>query len=156
VAKFHGIDVAEEAILRATELAKSEGLDITYEKGDLNKLVLEENAYDLVVTQNCLHHILRLEHLADQILKSMRPGGVLWIHDLLANLSFNTQVFLERFDVIEKFEWNTVEKYVCPTGCRSAYVENEDIKVIFDLIAAVDKMLLEEGVLKPCTGQYLC
>lgn len=78
---FHGVDVAEDAIEEAKRIAASEGLDITYSVADLNTVELEPDAFDLVITQNCLHHIMQLEHLADEIHRALRPGGMLWIQD---------------------------------------------------------------------------
>ena len=78
---FHGVDVAEGAVEEARKIAHKEKLDITYTVDDLNSIELEPNSYDVVITQNCLHHVLQLEHLAEQIHRTLRPGGVLWIQD---------------------------------------------------------------------------
>ncbi len=84
--RFHGIDIAADAVKEATENAGS--MDITYEVSDLNRVTLRAHAYDLVVTQNCLHHVLELEHLAEQIWRSLRPEGYLWIHDYVGETQF--------------------------------------------------------------------
>lgn len=78
---FHGVDLAEDAIEEARSIARQEGLDITYSVADLNSIRLEPDSYDLVITQNCLHHVLQLEHLADEIHRTLKPGGLLWIQD---------------------------------------------------------------------------
>ncbi|MGF1494316.1 MAG: class I SAM-dependent methyltransferase [Microcoleaceae cyanobacterium] len=85
---FHGIDIAADALSEAKRLAEQQQMNITYEQADLNAVQLDEQAYDLVVTQNCLHHVLRLEHVADEIAKSLRPEGVLWIHDYVGESQF--------------------------------------------------------------------
>jgi 2-polyprenyl-3-methyl-5-hydroxy-6-metoxy-1,4-benzoquinol methylase len=85
---FHGIDVAEEAIVEARNMAKKEQLNITYETGDLNKIKLQPDSYDLVITQNCLHHVLHLESLAKEIHQAMKPDGALWIHDYIGETQF--------------------------------------------------------------------
>jgi len=84
--RFHGIDSSPEAIAEARQNAQ--GLDLTYEPADLNRLVLEPGAYDLVLTQNCLHSVLELERLAEQIWRSLKPGGCLWIHDYIGESQF--------------------------------------------------------------------
>jgi len=86
--RFHGIDVAEDALQEARKIAARENLDITYERGDLNAIQLAPNSYDLVVTANCLHHVLQLEHLAAQIHGALAPDGVLWIHDYIGETQF--------------------------------------------------------------------
>lgn len=79
--RMHGIDIAEDAVADAQRQA--EALALTYSVGDLNRIELPEAAYDLVVTQTSLHHVLELEHVADQIRKTLKPGGYLWIHDFI-------------------------------------------------------------------------
>jgi SAM-dependent methyltransferase len=61
---FHGIDISENAIVAAREIAKEQSLPLTYEVADLNFLELPEKTFDLVVAQTCLHHILFLERVA--------------------------------------------------------------------------------------------
>jgi len=78
---FHGIDLSESAIDMAREIAKEQGLPLTYEVADLNSVQLPEKQFDLVVAQTCLHHVLFLEHVADQIWCSLKSDGYLWIHD---------------------------------------------------------------------------
>src|SRR5205085_9891820 len=76
--RFHGIDISPEVIVEARENGR--GLELTYEAADLNRVVLVPAAYDLVITQNCLHDVIELEHLAEQIWRSLKPGGYLWVH----------------------------------------------------------------------------
>jgi ubiquinone/menaquinone biosynthesis C-methylase UbiE len=80
---FHGIDISEKAIADARETAKLEGLSITYEVGDLNFLELPPKEFDLVVAQTSLHHVLFLEHVAEQAWRTLKDGGYLWIHDFI-------------------------------------------------------------------------
>lgn len=84
--RFHGIDISADALAEARR--SGEGLDLTYETADLNRIELEPEAYDLVLTQNCLHHVLELEHLAEQIWRALKPGGTLWIHDYIGESQF--------------------------------------------------------------------
>lgn len=86
--RFDAIDVSEKAIQRAKAMAHEESLPIQYSCADLNFCRLEEGKYDLVITQTCLHHILNLEHLVDQIAKSLKPNGFLWIHDYIGESRF--------------------------------------------------------------------
>src|SRR5262249_31791395 len=48
-----------------------------------NSVQLPEKQFDLVVAQTCLHHVLFLEHVADQIWRSLKSDGYLWIHDFI-------------------------------------------------------------------------
>jgi SAM-dependent methyltransferase len=78
---FHGIDISEKAIAAAREIAKEQNLPLTYEVADLNCMELPEKAFDLIVAQTALHHILFLEHVAEQAWRSLKSDGYLWIHD---------------------------------------------------------------------------
>lgn len=80
---FHGIDISENAIATAREIAKEQNLPLTYEVADLNFVKLPEKTFDLVVAQTCLHHILFLERVAEQVWRSLRSSGYLWIHDFI-------------------------------------------------------------------------
>jgi 2-polyprenyl-3-methyl-5-hydroxy-6-metoxy-1,4-benzoquinol methylase len=80
---FHGIDISEKAIAAAREIAKEQNLPLTYEVADLNFVELPEKTFDLVVAQTCLHHVLFLERVAEQVWRSLKSDGYLWIHDFI-------------------------------------------------------------------------
>jgi SAM-dependent methyltransferase len=81
--RFHGVDISEKAIETARDIAKRENLPLTYEVADLNFVELPRNTFDLVAAQTSLHHILFLERVADQIWRSLKSDGYLWIHDFI-------------------------------------------------------------------------
>jgi SAM-dependent methyltransferase len=105
--RFHGIDISSDAIEEARQNAS--GLDLTYETADLNRLVLQPGAYDLVLTQNCLHHVLELEHLAEQIWHSLKPDGCLWIHDYIGESQF--QFSEQRLEIANRILAILPERY---------------------------------------------
>jgi SAM-dependent methyltransferase len=80
---WHGVDLAEEAIADARKLADGQNLPITYAVQDLNFVQLPRGEFDLVIAQTCLHHVLRLEHVIDEIASSLAPNGVLWVTDFI-------------------------------------------------------------------------
>jgi SAM-dependent methyltransferase len=80
---FHGIDVSEKAVATAREIAKEKHLPLTYEVADLNFVELPEKRFDLVVAQTSLHHVLFLERVAEQVWRSLKGDGYLWIHDFI-------------------------------------------------------------------------
>lgn len=86
--EFHGIDISEDSIKSAKASADEEGLNITYDVQDINFLKLEEGKYDLVVAITSLHHLVQLEHVADEIAKSLSENGVLWIHEYVGETQF--------------------------------------------------------------------
>jgi SAM-dependent methyltransferase len=70
--------------------------------------------FDLVVAQTCLHHVLFLEHVAEQVWHSLKSEGYLWIHDFIGETQF--QYDPERLAMVnkilavlpEKFRQNTI------------------------------------------------
>ena len=64
-------------------------------------------------------------------------------------------IFLEKFEVIEKFEFNSILRLVMPLGARVEYLQNEESRAIFELLFLIDRMLVDKGILTPTAGQYL-
>lgn len=48
---------------------------------DLNRAILEGEAYQVAVAVGTLHHIERLEHLLDQVQKSLKSGGKFVVYE---------------------------------------------------------------------------
>jgi SAM-dependent methyltransferase len=106
---FVGIDVAEGAVEEARRIAAEQGLDVEYRVGDLNSVELGFEEFDLVVTQNCLHHIVKLEFLADQIACCLKPGGRVWIDDFIGETQF--QWLQKRLDIVNEVLSVLPERY---------------------------------------------
>lgn len=85
---FHGVDIAQAAIEDARNIAKKEDLSLTYEVADLNHVKLAENTYEFICAQSFLHHILHLEHLVEEMWKSLKPNGILWVQDFVGETQF--------------------------------------------------------------------
>lgn len=206
--RFHGVDISEDALQLARESAAAEDLDVTYESGDLNFMDFGVNAYDLVVAQTSLHHVVYLEDVADRIHGALKPGGYLWIHDFIGESQFQWDdkrlaianrvlrvlpekfrtnrifprvteeirrpepgklvspfesirsaeipaIFQARFRTVWSRECDSIVKLIVPVGTRESFVENEDTRALFEVIAILDEILLEERILTPLAGQYL-
>jgi SAM-dependent methyltransferase len=80
---LHGIDISKQAIAAAREIAKEQKLPLTYEVADLNSVELPERTFDLVAAQTSLHHVLFLERVAEEVWRSLKNDGYLWIHDFI-------------------------------------------------------------------------
>lgn len=79
---IEGVDLAGGAVDAARRQAAAEGLDgLTYRVADLNTLELPADAYDIVYAHAALHHVFALEHLLDQIRRSLKPSGVLVLYE---------------------------------------------------------------------------
>jgi 2-polyprenyl-3-methyl-5-hydroxy-6-metoxy-1,4-benzoquinol methylase len=80
--RIDGLDVAEGAVARARGLARESGVTgVEYRVADLNRDELPPEAYDVVYAHAVLHHIFALEHVLDQIRRTLKPGGVLVLYE---------------------------------------------------------------------------
>ena len=80
VARIDAVDFAEQAVARARELGKGIA-KIDYGVVDLNRDVLEPDAYDVVVAHSVLHHVENLEHAYAQIERCMRRDATLVVSE---------------------------------------------------------------------------
>lgn len=66
-----GIDLSENMLARA----RAEGGAITYERADLETLVLPEGAFDLVYSSLTVHYLADFPRFAAMVAASLVPGG---------------------------------------------------------------------------------
>lgn len=79
----HMIDLSETAARVALEKANSKGVTgLSVEVADVDTVKIK-GKYDLVAFSQALHHIRELEHVSDQISKSLKPGGCLYVSDYI-------------------------------------------------------------------------
>lgn len=77
-----GVDIADGAVEAAREAARNEGLDhLEYWRADLNEMTLPESRFDVVLAHQSIHHIERLEHLAEQVRRTLKPGGLFMLNE---------------------------------------------------------------------------
>ena len=80
--QVHGVDIAGAAIEAATKTAEAERLEgLTYEVADLNTAEFPKERYDAVYAHAALHHVFHLEHLLDQIKRTLKPGGLFVVQE---------------------------------------------------------------------------
>lgn len=85
-----GFDISEEALEVARRQADERGLGerLDYRQADLNTLELAPDAYDITIAAQVLHHIEALEHLLDQLVAALRPGGLLVVNEYIGPARF--------------------------------------------------------------------
>jgi 2-polyprenyl-3-methyl-5-hydroxy-6-metoxy-1,4-benzoquinol methylase len=80
-----GLDLSEKSLAVARNYYASIQADVkgslTYQTVDLNYAELPANTYDVIAGRGVLHHLMRLDHVIDQLHQSLKPGGLLWISD---------------------------------------------------------------------------
>jgi SAM-dependent methyltransferase len=121
---FYGIDIAEGAINQARQTASANSLPLTYEVQDLNFPEFPADTYDLVLAQTCIHHIVQLERLADEIFKTLKPGGVLWLQDYIGETQFQftddrLSVFNALIDILpERLRYSHISQTIAKRATR--------------------------------------
>jgi len=77
---FDSCDISRRAIEEAGRGEKIAG-PVNFICADINNIELGQNRYDAVFAVNILHHLTELEHVLDQVRRSLRPGGLFVIHE---------------------------------------------------------------------------
>jgi SAM-dependent methyltransferase len=96
-------DISEESLaLLDRELGGRFPGRVSTERLDLNFDELPEDAYDLIMSYGCIHHLYNLEHIAYQINRSLTEGGYCFLVDYVAESRFQfapekKRVFEEAF-----------------------------------------------------------
>ena len=80
-----GLDISEPALQIARDYYDSIKATVsgsaTYTVADLNALDLPANHYDVIAVKGTLHHLVRLDHVINEIHKALKPGGLMWVSD---------------------------------------------------------------------------
>lgn len=82
-----GIDFSDFALGKAEERARGEGLEgrIGFSRADLTNLAMTDASFDAVFCIGVLMHIPEVEAALDQLVRVLKPGGVLIIQEANAN-----------------------------------------------------------------------
>ncbi|KAI0889362.1 methyltransferase type 11 [Annulohypoxylon maeteangense] len=72
-ASVRAIDFSQNMLDRARVMTDDE--KVTYERADLDELILPENQYDLVFSSLAFHYLVHLPNLIKEISKSLKPSG---------------------------------------------------------------------------------
>ena len=92
------------AIGKARTLAEEEGFThIQYRVGDLNKVSLEENTYDVIFGISSIHHIAELEAVYENVYRALKPNGYFYMDEFVGPSQFQwTDAQLEAVNEILK------------------------------------------------------
>lgn len=83
------IDIAPGAIEAARDTATTEGAcEIEYRCTDINTIELASAAYDAAWFNMSLHHVVELEYVCAQVARSLKPGGLLFVHEYVGADAF--------------------------------------------------------------------
>ena len=85
------LDISGKALARRErELSAKFPGRVATQQLDLNFTELPKDAYDVVISDSTMHHLLNLEHIASQINESLTANGLFFYHDYVgeARLQF--------------------------------------------------------------------
>jgi SAM-dependent methyltransferase len=90
--KLFGIDISPDAIETARREAAAAGMSsrISYEVLDLNSGALPRATYNVVFGLSCIHHLFELDHAFEQIHRSLKPDGLLYVDEYIGPRQFQT------------------------------------------------------------------
>ena len=74
-AQVIGADISAELLAFASEQAKAEGLNITYQLSDAEKLPFADGTFDAVVTSEVLEHIPNDSGALAELSRVLKPGS---------------------------------------------------------------------------------
>jgi SAM-dependent methyltransferase len=84
-AQAEGIDISEKSLNIARQyydtIRDSVSGSVTYRVADLNALILPAETYDVIAVKGTLHHLVRMDHVIEEIYKALKPNGLLWVSD---------------------------------------------------------------------------
>ena len=81
IAQIDAFDISEGQRQKFLDNVDDKSVPVNYQIADINDIELPADHYDVVYLQHAYHHVERLEHIADQIRRALRPGGTLAIVD---------------------------------------------------------------------------
>ena len=115
-----GIDISEEGLQKAQQLASEYGVSIETRAVDLENADLGTNEYDLII---CTYYLQR--NLFPQIKKALKSGGIALIEtynvDFLKYSKFNKKYLLETNELLDIFKNFRVIKYQDFDNGQEAY-----------------------------------
>ncbi len=82
VGSLHGVDLTPAMIERAREEAAREGLaNAEFSLGDATALEFEDGSFDGAITRFSLHHIPVPQRVVEEMVRLVRPGGLVVVAD---------------------------------------------------------------------------
>jgi tRNA (cmo5U34)-methyltransferase len=120
------VDLSRPMLNRAEErVSAATGGTVTTIQGDVREVELGEGRFDIVLAASVLHHLREEDEwhaVFGQLYRCLRPGGSVWIFDLIAH----------SFPAVQEMMWARYGEYLVALKDEAyrekvfAYVEQED------------------------------
>lgn len=81
VARTVGVDLTYEMLAQARLLQQARAQDVTWLLGDAEALPLDDASFDLVACRRAAHHYVHIERAIDEMVRVLKPGGLALIDD---------------------------------------------------------------------------
>jgi SAM-dependent methyltransferase len=101
VASVTAVDLADEMLAQGQALAAERGIaNITFQRGDVERLELPDAAFDIVTSRYSAHHYPRPAAALREIARVLRPGGALLLVDVVAPEEPASDTFLNAIELL--------------------------------------------------------
>jgi len=115
----YGVDINIHLIKKA----KMKDLNSSYIVGNSNNFPYESETFDLVMCHSVIHHLEDPRKTIDEILRVVKPGGAIFIRDLIrpVNEEILDKLFLDYFAM----DYNKQNKILFRDSLKSSFSINE-------------------------------
>ncbi|MDQ2840937.1 MAG: class I SAM-dependent methyltransferase [Acidobacteriota bacterium] len=105
------LELNEKMLDRGTQLARDAEVssNLAFVRADFNRWSPRPDIYDAAIANQALHHVQELEHLLDSIKRSMKPGALFVISDMIGRNGHLR--WPEALTIVHEFWASLPEKY---------------------------------------------
>lgn len=165
--RIEAYDISDNLIKQANANADEKGLGevIDYRVGDIHKLELKENSFDVVFIEHSLHHFSPLDEVIANVRKWLKPGGIFVVNEYVGPRRFQwTKRQLEAANHVrallpEKYRRHAIDdsvnrKVICQSRL-SMILKDPSEAIESDRIIPLLNEMFEVVEHKPCYGAIL-
>lgn len=149
-ARIEGMDASEERIREAERQRESLGAPGRFQVVDCNAAELPPSSYDVIFSAHSFHHFTALEHIYEQVLRALKPGGVFLLEEFVGPTQFqwtDQQIELTRRllsllpEKFRQFRWGAVKTW-------------EGRPTVAEVVAASPFESIRSAEILPLFGRY--
>jgi SAM-dependent methyltransferase len=86
--EIEGMDASAERVEVAEERRRAADATGVFRVGDVNRITLPPERYDLIVSSHSFHHFLELEHVMEQVARALTPRGLFILEEFVGPTQF--------------------------------------------------------------------